>query len=126
MKKDTEPALIFVYNADGGFYTAVTDFAHKILSPKTYNCNLCKLSFGIFNEKKEWKEFISSFKILSLFFHRDEFEKIYHLKNKYPAVFWQNGLKTTHIISADEINKCTSTGELINLVKQKFLLHGIH
>lgn len=127
MKKDAEPALIFVYNADSGLYNSLVDFTHKIFSPQTYGCNLCKLSFGNFNEKKEWKEFVSSFKILSFFFHRDEFENIYRIKKKkYPAVFWQNNLQTVQIISAEEINACNSTSALINLVKQNFLLYGIH
>ncbi len=127
MKNDTEHALIFVYNADEGFYNSLVDFTHKILSPKTYDCNLCKLSYGNFTEKKEWKEFISSFKIQSLFFHRDEFENAYNIKRKkFPAVFWKNGLKTLQIITADEINYSSSTTELINLVKQKLLLYGIH
>lgn len=122
--KDT---LIFVYNADGGLYNSLTDFAHKVISPKTYNCNLCKLSYGNFGEKKEWKEFVSSCTIQTLFFHKDEFENTYNIKKKkLPAVFWQNGRQTVQIISADEINACNTTSMLINLVKQKLLLYGTH
>lgn len=117
-----EEKLIFVYNADGGFYNSLTDFAHKIFSPNTYNCNLCKLSYGIFNEKTIWKDFISSLNIQTLFFHRDEFETKYNIrKEQYPAVFLQNSLQTVQVISAEEINACDSTFALINLVNQKLL-----
>ena len=38
----------FVYNADGDVFSLVGDFAHKIFSPKTYNCNLCAITHGNF------------------------------------------------------------------------------
>jgi len=43
--------IIFVYNADSSLFANITDFAHKIVSPKTYSCNLCKLSYGKFSMK---------------------------------------------------------------------------
>ena len=38
--------LLFVYNADTGLFNTVADAAHKILSPSTYSCNLCKVTYG--------------------------------------------------------------------------------
>ncbi|WP_273567857.1 hypothetical protein [Maribacter halichondriae] len=49
--------LIFIYNADSGFRNAIIDGAHKILSPNTYECNLCELTFGAFTENKVWAKF---------------------------------------------------------------------
>lgn len=122
-----EPTLIFVYNADDSFHNKLIDFAHKIVSPQTYNCNLCKITFGIFTEKKAWREFISLFKTFTVFMHKNEFMKTYNIKNKkFPSVFLHNGMQLIQIISADEINTCQSTQDLINLVKQKSLIYGIH
>ena len=33
-------SIVFVYNADSGLFNMVTDTAHKMLSPDTYECNL--------------------------------------------------------------------------------------
>ncbi len=50
--------LIFVYNADSGLLNAVKDAIHKAISPSTYPCRLCGLTFGAVRMKSAWKEFI--------------------------------------------------------------------
>jgi len=37
--------LIFVYNANGGLVNSWLDTAHKIVSPSTYSCSLCAITF---------------------------------------------------------------------------------
>ena len=37
--------LVVVYNAKSGGLNAVLDYVHKMVSPETYDCNLCKLLF---------------------------------------------------------------------------------
>jgi hypothetical protein len=59
--------LIFVYNANSDLFSTITDFAHKILSPSTYDCHLCALTYGNFSEKKEWKAFIENFPVNAIF-----------------------------------------------------------
>ncbi len=49
--------LIFVYNANAGKLSAALDIAHKIISPSTYQCNLCSLTHGTFTERDVWKKF---------------------------------------------------------------------
>lgn len=72
--------LIFVYNADSGVANALLDSVHKVVSPKTYNCNLCDVTFGVFSEKKTWKQFRESSDIEMVFLHKDEFLKQYRSK----------------------------------------------
>ena len=62
--------LIFVYNAHSDLLSTVTDFAHKLLSPATYSCNLCTLTYGNFTVQKEWKSFIKSLSIKAFFSQR--------------------------------------------------------
>ncbi|NJM95354.1 MAG: GTPase, partial [Acaryochloridaceae cyanobacterium CSU_5_19] len=40
--------LIFVYNANSGGINTALDIAHKLLSPSTYRCNLCRLTHDTF------------------------------------------------------------------------------
>ena len=49
--------ILFSYNANSDTGSKMLDFAHKIMSPATYNCALCSLTFGAFTEKKKWKTF---------------------------------------------------------------------
>ncbi|MDH5612077.1 MAG: hypothetical protein OEY66_06435 [Gammaproteobacteria bacterium] len=80
--------LIFVYNADSGLFNTVTDIAHKILSPKTYSCNLCALTHGHFKIKADWVDFLKDIEAELEFLHRDEFVQQYHYSNaELPAIF---------------------------------------
>ena len=47
--------LIFVYNANAGLFNMMSDYAHKIISPETYECNLCALTYGNLGMKQKWK-----------------------------------------------------------------------
>ena len=51
--RENESELIFIYNAKSGLVNEFLDFAHKIVSPGTYNCNLCAISYGNFSMKKK-------------------------------------------------------------------------
>ena len=69
--------LIFVYNADSGWFNSLTDAVHKMVSPSTYQCSLCALTYGNVSMKKEWREFIESLPFDVLFLYKDEFIKHY-------------------------------------------------
>ena len=40
----TTRTLIFIYNANGGIFSAMADAAHKLVSPETYPCSLCAIT----------------------------------------------------------------------------------
>ena len=112
--------LIFVYNADTGLFSVITDYAHKIISPKTYPCNLCALTYGNMGMNNKWKDFISNLTVPFGFLHRDEFVEHYASQDaQLPAAFLQEGESVSLFITHDEINKCASVDELIDLVTRK-------
>jgi hypothetical protein len=122
-KSDAElsnSSLLFVYNADTGLFSVVTDYAHKILSPKTYPCNLCAITYGSIGMNKKWEEFIANLSFPVEFLHRDEFVKHYDFKDtQLPAAFLKKGDTITMLITHDEINKCTTIEELMDLLTGK-------
>lgn len=71
--KASPPALLFVYNADGGLFNTMADIGHKIFSPSTYACALCALTHGWFRERAAWREFVAQLPCECRFLHRDEF-----------------------------------------------------
>ena len=116
----TKPTLLFVYNADTGLFSVMTDYAHKIISPKTYPCNLCAITYGNMGMNKKWKEYIDNLTIPIEFLHRDEFLKRYDLKDtQLPATFIKKGENIAVLIDHSEINGCTSVEELMDLVTMK-------
>ena len=109
--------LIFVYNAKSGFINSVIDYTHKIVSPETYNCNLCNLTYDNLGKIKKWNKFIKSLGIPVHFKYLDNIEEFGISKNySFPAVF--TGDKRL-LINSQEINDCKSIDELINLVTNK-------
>ena len=111
--------IVFVYNADAGFLNSILDAGHKVISPKTYDCNLCAITFGLVSEKKEWRIFRESSEDEFEFLHRDEFEKKYKEKREYPIVLTineSNGLD--ELISAKNLNAMKSLDDLIQALKR--------
>lgn len=37
--------LLFVYNADSSLFAQAKDYLHKTVSPDTYQCRLCQLTY---------------------------------------------------------------------------------
>lgn len=110
--------LIFIYNADSGRLNALFDIGHKILSPRTYQCSLCKLAFGAFSETNAWKQFRERSSVEMVFQHRDEFEQEYGKQFEYPVVLAQNG-ELEVLLSKAAIDACEDVYQLIQAVEDR-------
>lgn len=112
--------IIFIYNAKSGKLNSLLDVAHKLISPKTYQCKLCTITHDTFTENILWKEFRQKASLPLEFLHKDEFEKRYkNIETKYPVIFLQEEEKLTEWISKSEIEKIETTQELIHLIETK-------
>lgn len=132
--------LIFVYNANSGKLNALLDSAHKVVSPSTYECQLCDLTFGIFKENELWVRFRESLATtnpdLKLeFLHKDEFEKQYWSKwlpkYGYPILLsvrdevqdYNDGFGTNSgmdiFLSPEEMNLIADTEALIKTIQER-------
>ena len=93
--KYTAGHLVFVYNADSGILNLMKDIAHKLLSPSTYPCSLCDLTYSAFGESKSWVRFRKALPVSQQYLHIDEFVSQYRRAMsvaqfdtiQYPAVF---------------------------------------
>ena len=123
MDKHEDARLIFIYNANSGLRNALLDGAHKALSPHTYQCNLCDLTFGVINEKKAWKRFREEEDRSMEFLHKDEFNKQYASKFGYkfefPIVLIAVNNELQVFISTKELNELENTDALIDLIKNR-------
>lgn len=108
--------LVFVYNADSGFFNLLADMAHKIVSPDTYNCQLCMLTHGHVGMREQWKEYLESIEAELEFLHRDEFLKNYGQHTAaLPALFLARGGdgEAELFMSEADINRCETLDALI-------------
>ena len=112
--------LVFVYNADSGFFNLLSDMAHKIVSPDTYNCQLCMLTHGNLGMREQWKEYLESLDMELEFLHRDEFLKKYgqHVA-ALPALFIARKSEAELFMSEVEINRCETLDGLILQLDKK-------
>ncbi len=109
--------LIFVYNADSGFFNALGDWAHKILLPKTYDCNLCALTYSNVGMRREWRASINRLQHPVEFLHRDELQAKHGISDiPLPAVFKKQGETVEVWLSAEEVNRVATLSELQQLV----------
>jgi hypothetical protein len=112
-----KPCLLFVYNADSGIFNAASDIAHKIFSPETYTCNLCKITYGNFKMKEEWREYLDSLDADLEFLHRDELAHKYGITGiTLPVVMRNNADTLEEWITADELKLCSSVTDLKSLI----------
>jgi len=113
-KTDT---IVFVYNADSGLFNLVSDMAHKIISPETYNCQLCMLTHGHFGMRDQWNDFLKTLGVNLEFLHRDEFIKKYHEhSDELPALFLVRDNTLSVLVSANKIIGCSTMDKLIHEV----------
>lgn len=112
--------LIFIYNANSGIRNKIFDSAHKILSPDTYACNLCDITYGVFSEKKVWKEFREKSPLQMEFLHKDEFKSLYAskfgYKFDYPVVLIGSEGGFEVLVSKGELDKIESPKGLMRLI----------
>ena len=123
--KEDESELIFIYNAKSGLVNEFLDFAHKIVSPSTYNCNLCALSYGNFSMNKKWSYYISSLPVKSTFTYKDKVSKYGYDNIKLPSIIFQDKSKSKVIISSEEINKLKKIDQLINVLSDRLKDQGM-
>ena len=107
--------LLFVYNANSDKMSMALDFMHKIISPSTYACDLCAITYGNFGIKKEWGDFIKALPSESEFLHKDEFKK------KYPGI--NTDFPVVYCINKDEMKLCISANEMKSMSLHTLMEH---
>jgi hypothetical protein len=113
--------LVFVNNFDSGVLPTVKDFAGREPSRGTDGCKLSLLTSSPVGTKKEWKRFIRELGIPARFVSRNEFSSEFGTGvTTFPAILIQTGKDLALVVSAGEINQCTTLEDLISLVRSRF------
>ncbi len=112
--------IIFVYAADSGVLNSVLDAVHKIVSPGTYACDLCALTYGAFTQKKEWREYLRELPLPARFLYRDQFEEEFHRGVELPAIFRNGPQGLDLLLGPSALSEIRNVGELIHELRTWF------
>ncbi|TRO65635.1 GTPase [Christiangramia sabulilitoris] len=119
--------LIFVYNADSGKLNALMDSLQKVVNPSSYSCKLCELTYGLVDEKKEWKKFRQSLDVKTDFLHKNEFLKTYASKFghkfEFPVVLAQTDKGLEVFISKNEFSEIGDLEVLMETIRKRLQLY---
>jgi hypothetical protein len=68
------------------------DAVHKLVSPQTYPCSLCALSYGPLAMHQVWREVLAALPLSVQFYHKDDFPVAHPgLHIALPAILLQQG-----------------------------------
>lgn len=110
--------LVLVYNADIALFSAVTDWAHKVLAPSSYPCSLCAVTYGHVGMRNGWRDFLESLDCPVRFYHRDEFAEAYDAGFDLPAMLWEEGDTLEVLVSPSEIDACAGEENALAALEQ--------
>ena len=107
--------LLIVYNADAGPLAALFDMAHKIVSPATYPCCLCAVTYGVVAMKPAWRDYLSALPLPAAFFHRPDFRAAYPslAGEPLPLIAREDNGVATVLLAATDLARLTTVDRLI-------------
>ena len=116
----TRPRLLFVYAGDSGAVSAMIHVVHRVVSPSTYPCNLCALTYGPLGQRGAWKRALADLRVDSEFLHTDELIDRYGANHPpLPAVFRVVDGRPVPLIAKPELDACRDLDALIALVQAR-------
>ena len=113
--------LVIVYNANAGILAGVMDSVHKIVSPSTYPCQLCAVTYGLTSMRKEWRAFLEETGLGLLFHHRPDFREAFPQAADWPLplVAVEQGGALTELVSAADFTAIPDLPTLIRVVRER-------
>jgi hypothetical protein len=121
-----DPYLVFVYNANRGFFEALKEGVTKFALPSTYTCRLCALTYGRATMRPRWRRFVEGLGVRVEFLHRDEFREPYgESEAGYPAAYVERGGELEPFISSDEMNATETLDDLMETVRERLDERGL-
>lgn len=109
--------IILVYYEGTGLFDAVSGWSHKLLSPATYQCALCQVTFGLTGMLVPWKNYIEMLPFPVKFLHRDEFRAQFPAQATLapPVILMEQDARTEILLTAEEIR---AAGGLLGLIRR--------
>ncbi|MBX7483418.1 hypothetical protein [Qipengyuania qiaonensis] len=125
--KQRTATLLMVYNADSGIFNALTDAVRKTVSPDTYECSLCAVTYGMVSMRRDWRKFLDRLPVEKKFYHRDDFSRDYPDRPiPLPAILLDRGDRDpATLVGSEELGRITDLSELIELTQTRLMRNGL-
>lgn len=112
--------LVFVYNANAGIAAGIVDSIYKTISPATYPCSLCAITYGAMRMNPKWKAWLEAQRFESKFYHRPDFRAAWpHVTVDLPAVLVERDGALTPLVASHEVVDAASVDALIALIESR-------
>ena len=111
--------LFFIYNANSTTTGRLFGAIHKIVSPSTYDCELCILSHHYFGARKIWTEFVESARVPVRIYYKDQFKQKFEEEIEFPAVMSYDNSSLNCILGRKELSSINDLNELFVLLREK-------
>ena len=120
---DSEIQLMFFYNSKSGFVNSLYDYAHKKISPETYSCNLCRITYENWSRNDKWSEYLNKLPFEIDFVYKNSKNDLFPDINEFdlPAVLLNNNKKLSELVSKKEIDNFKNDTDLIKALNKKLL-----
>lgn len=118
---DNPPDLLIVYNANSGPFAMLADALHKVISPATYPCSLCAVTYGPVAMRGSWRRFLDRLPNAKRFYHRDDFAADFPgVELALPAILThRSGEAPEVLVSAAELDSAADLASLMALVENR-------
>ncbi len=118
--------LVFVYNAKAGLLAGMMDSVHKAVSPSTYACSLCAITYGSFSMDKSWRTYLKTLPLDAVFHHRPDFKEAYPQADvALPAILLDRDGMLTSLVSAKELSGQTDVNGLMQSLNAALAKEGL-
>ncbi|MGA7305965.1 MAG: hypothetical protein WBW88_13885 [Rhodothermales bacterium] len=113
--------LVVVYSADAGYVNALIDAVQKVVSPSTYECNLCAVTYGAATMKPEWRRYLESLDLPVEFLHRNEYQERHDRADvSLPIILLEDGAtEPIVLLDAETINGVHTVADLTDLIEER-------
>ncbi len=105
--------LVFVYNADGGIAQGLLDAVHKVVSPSTYPCSLCAITYGALRMHPQWRAWLKALPMPVVFLHKDEVASLRGFDEPLPVVLAERDGRREVLLSAAQLDTLPDIDALI-------------
>lgn len=119
--------LIIVYNAEAGLLAGVADSLHKIVSPSTYPCQLCAITYGLAAMRRDWRLFLDGLGLALVFHHRADFRAAFPAAADWPLplVALASGGQLAPLVTAADFAAIADLPRLIAVMRERLGASGI-
>ena len=96
------------------------DSIHKTLSPATYPCTLCAITYGAVRMNADWKAWLKAQPFETRFFHRPDFRAAYPVVDvALPVIMIERGAHLETLVAANEFVPLANVDALIALIEAR-------